>query len=261
MDAILAIARERGLMVVEDAAQSIDSRYHGRALGSLGDLGAFSFHETKNLMCGEGGALCINNPALVERAEILRDKGTNRQRFLRGMVDKYTWVDVGSSYVPSEICSAFLYAQLEQMEVISNRRRACHEYYSRHLRPLSDAGWLQLPTVPAGCVDNAHLFWIVVRDQTTRDALIDHLKTRGILAVFHYVPLHSSPMGREHSRTAGPLPVTEQMASRLLRLPLFYDLSESQQKEVVDAIGSFFDACRPSSRLSDGLPETRGAGS
>ena len=259
MNAILAIARDRGLMVVEDAAQAVDARYHGQALGSLGDLGTFIFHETKNFMCGEGGALCINNPALVERAEILRDKGTNRQRFLRGVVDRYTWVDVGSSYVPSEICSAFLYAQLEQMDGISTRRRACHEYYARHLRPLSDAGWLQLPTVPSGCVDNAHLFWIVVKDQATRDALIDYLKVRGILAVFHYVPLHASPMGQEHGRTAGPLSVTEQMASRLLRLPLYYDLTESQQGEVVDAIGSFFDACPSSSCLLHGLGEGHGA--
>ena len=249
MQTILELASAHGLMVVEDAAQAVDSRYHGRALGGLGQLGAFSFHETKNFMCGEGGALCVNDPSLVERAEILRDKGTNRQRFLRGMVDKYTWVDVGSSYVPSEISSAFLYAQLEKMDAISSRRRACHQYYRTRLQPLADAGVLQLPAIPADCVDNAHLFWVAVKDQATRDALIEHLKGRGILAVFHYVPLHSSPMGLKTCRVAGPLPVTEDVASRLLRLPLYYDLTELQQQSVVEAVEDFFQRTRQTGKL------------
>jgi len=240
MDAILEIARAHGLLVVEDAAQGVDSRYQGRALGGIGQLGAFSFHETKNFMCGEGGALCVNDPSLVERAEILRDKGTNRQRFLQGMVDKYTWVDVGSSYVPSEVSSAFLYAQLERMDAISARLRASHEFYRTRLRPLQDAGHLQLPSIPAACADNGHLFWVATVDQSTRDALIAHLGTLGILAVFHYVPLHASPMGRKTCRVAGSLSVTEDIASRLLRLPLYYDLTESQQLEVVDAVAGFF---------------------
>jgi dTDP-4-amino-4,6-dideoxygalactose transaminase len=242
MTAIMRIAARHGLFVVEDAAQAVDSRYRGRAAGGIGHLGTFSFHETKNFMCGEGGALCINDPALAERAEILRDKGTNRQRFLNGQVDKYTWVDVGSSYVPSEVCSAFLCAQLEEMERISARRRRCHRFYATRLADLRDRGLLQLPTPPEGCTDNAHMFWIVVRDQGVRDALLAHLKALGILAVFHYVPLHSSPMGRRHCRTAGPLPVTEDISGRLIRLPLYFDLTEPQQEEVVDAIGAFFSA-------------------
>jgi dTDP-4-amino-4,6-dideoxygalactose transaminase len=239
MDTIMRIAAERGLRVIEDAAQAVDSRYRSRAAGSIGHLGAFSFHETKNFMCGEGGALCVNDPALEERAEILRDKGTNRRQFMLGQVDKYTWVDLGSSYVPSEICSAFLHAQLEEVETISARRRGLHAVYRSGLADLCGEGRLQLPAVPDSCVDNAHLFWIAVQDRATRDALLAHLRSKGILAVFHYIPLHDSPMGRKLCRMAGPLPVTEEMAGRLLRLPMYFELTEPQQQEVIGEIRVF----------------------
>lgn len=239
MDTIMQVAAAHDLKVIEDAAQAVDSWYRGRAAGSIGDLGSFSFHETKNVMCGEGGALCVNAPTLVQRAEILRDKGTNRKQFIRGEVGKYTWVDLGSSYVPSEICSAFLHAQLEAIETISARRRALHASYRSGFADLCDDGQLQLPTVPAGCVDNGHLFWIALRDRATRDALIAHLGSKGILAVFHYVPLHDSPMGGKLCRATGPLPVTQEMSGRLLRLPMFFELTVSQQQEVIDEVRLF----------------------
>lgn len=239
MDRLKAIAELHDLSLVEDAAQAVGSSYRGRALGSIGHLAAFSFHETKNLICGEGGALCINDPVFVERAEILRDKGTNRQNFLRGMVDKYTWVDVGSSYVPSEICSAFLYAQLEMMDAITARRRSRYDWYRAALVPLEAEGLVRLPRIPDVCGGNAHLFWIVVHDSETRDDLIAHLKSRGILAVFHYVPLHTSPMGEQMGYRRGDLPVTEDLADRLLRLPLYFEITEEQQQRVVEEIGSF----------------------
>jgi dTDP-4-amino-4,6-dideoxygalactose transaminase len=240
MDRIMAIARKHNLMVVEDAAQAVNASYHSRALGSIGHLGAYSFHETKNFICGEGGALCLNTPELVDRAEIVRDKGTNRRQFLRGEVDKYTWVDVGSSYVPSEICSAFLYAQLEMMDEINERRRAHYQFYSRQLSPLEADGFLRLPQIPQECESNAHLFWIILPDATTRNALLAHLNDRGIGAVFHYVPLHSSPMGRSFGYKTGDLPITEDLSSRLLRLPVYFDISEAEQNSVVTAITGFW---------------------
>ncbi len=245
MDAITSIADAYGLKVVEDAAQGVDASYKGRALGSIGQMGAYSFHETKNFICGEGGALCLNDPELVERAEILRDKGTNRQQFLRGMVDKYTWVDVGSSNVPSEIASAFLYAQLEMMGPISERRRGVYGYYLEHLEHLRAAGLLGLPHVPAHCRGNTHLFYVLLRDRRTRDDLLAFLRARGIEAVFHYVPLHTSPMGAKLGYAPGDLPVTEDMAGRLLRLPVFQEITEEAQASVVEAIGAYFDWGQP----------------
>jgi dTDP-4-amino-4,6-dideoxygalactose transaminase len=239
MDTIGEIAERHRLMVVEDAAQAVDASYRGRPLGSLGHMAAFSFHETKNVICGQGGALCLNDPTLVERAEILRDRGTNRQKFLRGMVDKYTWVDVGSAYAPSEICSAFLYAQLEMMDTISARRRSRYLCYLTHLAPLEARGLLRLPATPVGCQSNAHMFWIILRDQQARDALLEYLKSQGILAVFHYVPLHSSPMGKTFGYQPSDLPVTDDVSGRLLRLPLYHELTDEHLQRVVDHVVSF----------------------
>ena len=235
MDRIMAIARGNNLKVVEDAAQGVNSWYNGRALGSIGDLGCYSFHETKNYICGEGGALCINNPDMIERAEIIRDKGTNRQRFFRGEVDKYTWVDVGSSYVPSEICSAFLYAQLEEMDRISLRRREIYQNYRRALKPLEAEGLLRLPVIPEDCDSNYHMFYVVVPTPEIRDQVLDRMRKAGIRAVFHYVPLHSSPKGRE---ICGEqlLPFTEDLSPRLLRMPFYHELNAAEQSIAIDVL-------------------------
>jgi dTDP-4-amino-4,6-dideoxygalactose transaminase len=235
MDRIMAIARGHNLKVVEDAAQGVNSWYNGRALGSIGDLGCYSFHETKNYICGEGGALCINNPEMIERAEIIRDKGTNRQRFFRGEVDKYTWVDVGSSYVPSEICSAFLYAQLEEMDRISERRREIYQRYRRGLKPIEAEGLLRLPVIPEDCESNFHLFYVLMPTAVQRDLVLDRMRTRQIRAVFHYVPLHNSPKGRELVGDLS-LAVTEDLSARLIRLPFFHDLHQDEQQRVVDLL-------------------------
>jgi dTDP-4-amino-4,6-dideoxygalactose transaminase len=240
MNRILAIARKHNLLVVEDAAQGVNSFYAGKALGSIGDLGAYSFHETKNYIAGEGGALCINRPDLLERAEIIRDKGTNRQKFFRGLVDKYTWVDVGSSYVPSEIVGAFLFGQLEMMGAISDRRRAIYQYYRRQLKPLETEGLLQLPHTPEDCSANYHMFYVLTKDGPTRDALMEHLHKNGIGAVFHYVPLHSSPMGRRLGGNARELPITDSVSARLVRLPFFYTITDEEQAEVVRQIAAFY---------------------
>jgi dTDP-4-amino-4,6-dideoxygalactose transaminase len=242
MDRIMTIARKYGLKVVEDAAQGVNAFYDGRALGSIGDLGTYSFHETKNFICGEGGALCINDPSLVERAEIIRDKGTNRKQFFRDQVDKYTWVDVGSSYVPSELCSAFLFAQLELMDEITQRRRACYLNYRRRLNPLEAEGLVGLPRITEDCESNYHLFYLILPDRATRDGLMAHLQSHGILAVFHYIPLHSSPMGKSMGYREGDLPVTESLSGRLLRLPLYYDLTEEDQMRVINEIRSYLHA-------------------
>lgn len=234
MDAIMAIAQRYGLLVIEDAAQGIMSSYRGRPLGSIGHFGALSFHETKNIISGEGGALLINDPVFVERAEIIREKGTNRSKFFRGEVDKYTWVDIGSSYLPSELVAAFLLAQMEEADAISGRRLTLWEYYHQHFAGLEDAGLLRRPQVPADCLHNAHMYYIVLPDRSVRTRLIDSLKGRGIHSVFHYVPLHSSPMGRQVGRTAGPMDTTDAMSERLLRLPLW--IGEEFAPEVVDAV-------------------------
>jgi dTDP-4-amino-4,6-dideoxygalactose transaminase len=242
MDRIMAVAKGYRLRVVEDAAQAVNARFDNQPLGSFGDLGTYSFHETKNYICGEGGALCVNNPDFVERAEIIRDKGTNRKQFLRGQVDKYTWVDVGSSYVPSEICSAFLYAQLEMLDSISQRRQELYHCYHRHLRPLAAEGLLELPHVPENCESNYHLFYILLPTAALRDGLMAHLRQKGILAVFHYIPLHSSPMGKKFGYQESDLPVTEDISRRLLRLPLFYTITEHEQLRVAHEVKSYLEA-------------------
>jgi dTDP-4-amino-4,6-dideoxygalactose transaminase len=241
MDRIGTIAQKYNLRVIEDAAQGVNASFNGKALGSIGDIGAYSFHETKNYICGEGGALCLNDPALIERAEIIRDKGTNRKQFFRGQVDKYTWVDVGSSYVPSEICSAFLYAQLEMLEPISDRRRKIYQAYRQLLKPLAARGLLRLPHIPEDCESNYHMFYILLDDRQTRDGLMAHLNREGIHAVFHYVPLHSSPMGQTFGYREGDLPVTEELSGRLLRLPLFYEITEEEQQRVVGQVRAYLE--------------------
>lgn len=239
MDRIMQIAEEHNLLVVEDAAQGVNAFYKDRALGSIGHLGAYSFHETKNYICGEGGALCINSPEMVERAEIIRDKGTNRQQFFRGTVNKYTWVDVGSSYVPSEVSSAFLFAQLELLDEITTRRRALYETYDEHLAPLCETVRLQLPAPPPECGTNYHLFYAIIATEELRDQLIAHLESKGCQALFHYVPLHASPMGAKLGYEKGCLPITEELSARLLRLPIYYELSQEDQLRVIAQFKSF----------------------
>ena len=228
MDVIMAIARKHNLLVIEDAAQGIMSTYKGRPLGSIGHLGALSFHETKNIISGEGGALLVNDPALAERAEIIREKGTNRSQFFRGQVDKYTWVDVGSSYLPSELIAAFLWAQMEEAEEITRRRLALWGVYHQWLEGLEKAGKLRRPIIPKECVQNAHMYYILLPDLDRRTALITELKRHDIHPVFHYVPLHSSPTGIKHGRAHGDLKVTQELSDRLLRLPLWLGLEQHQ---------------------------------
>jgi dTDP-4-amino-4,6-dideoxygalactose transaminase len=239
MDRILSIADKHHLVVVEDAAQGVNAFYRGNALGSIGDLGCYSFHETKNFISGEGGAICVNRPDLIERAEILRDKGTNRQKYFRGQVDKYTWVDIGSAYVPCELIGAFLYGQLEMMQTISDRRRQIYEYYQQSFEPLAAEGLLRLPYVPPECTTNFHLFYLLTRDAATRDGLLAHLNSRGIGAVFHYVPLHSSPMGRKLRCDSRELPVTDSVSARLIRLPFYYTITQDEQAEVVREVTDY----------------------
>ncbi len=240
MDAICELAERHRLLVIEDAAHGVDASYRGRELGSIGHLGIYSFHETKNIVCGEGGALCVNDARFAERAEIIRDKGTDRQQFLRGAVDKYTWVDHGSSYATAEILCAFLCAQLEDAERLTSHRRASVDQYRSLLAPIAATQRIELPTVPSSCRGNGHAFFLRLESRATRDALMDHLRSEGIGAVFHYIPLHSSPMGRKVARAHGELRVTDSAAGRLLRLPLFPGLEPQQIVRVVDEIGRFF---------------------
>jgi dTDP-4-amino-4,6-dideoxygalactose transaminase len=232
MEPIMALARDAGLLVIEDAAQALLSTWRGRPLGSIGALGALSFHETKNVTAGEGGALLINDPRLVERAEVVREKGTDRSRFFRGEVDKYTWVDVGSSYLPSELTAAFLFAQLEHAEEISALRAAVWRAYDRALEPLERAGLLRRQREQG----NAHIYFVLLPSLAARTRLIADLDLRGVSAAFHYVPLHSSPAGLRYGRAAGPLPVTDDISARLLRLPLWADMTEQDVAFVVAAI-------------------------
>ncbi len=240
MDTIMAIASKHNLLVVEDAAQAVNSRFRGRACGSMGHLAAYSFHSTKDYTCGEGGALCINSPAMERRAEVLREKGTDRARFLRGEVDKYTWVDVGSSYLPSELTSAYLLAQLEAMERIRSGRQAVYNRYLRLLAPLEQRGVLRLPKIPAECEGNHHLFYILLQDEATRNHLLTHLTRSGIGAAFHFVPLHLSPMGRQFGYSEGDLPLTEDLSRSLLRLPLYPALTAKQQRIIAGSLTEFF---------------------
>ena len=240
MDAIMAIARRHGLKVVEDAAQGVMSSYKGRALGSIGDLGAYSFHETKNVISGEGGSLLVNDPELALRAEIIREKGTDRSRFFRGEVDKYTWQEVGSSFLPGELIAAFLWAQLEEAERITNDRLASWARYHELLEPLEAKGFLRRPVVPEGCQHNAHMYYVLLAAGVDRQGVLDQLKRNGIYSVFHYVPLHSSPAGLRYGRAHGSLEITNRQAERLVRLPLWVGLSESQQCHVVNGFRTEF---------------------
>jgi dTDP-4-amino-4,6-dideoxygalactose transaminase len=217
----------------------VNAFYNDLPLGAIGHLGTYSFHDTKNYICGEGGALLVNSPEMVERAEVIREKGTNRSQFFRGEVDKYTWVDVGSSYLPSEIACAFLYAQLEAMDTITERRKRVYEFYGHHLSPLEERGLLRLPSVPRECRINYHLFYILLNEPKTRDGLMAHLKENGIQAVFHYVPLHTSPMGKRLGYRDGELPLTEDLSARLLRLPFYNDITEEEQSRVVEQIATY----------------------
>ncbi len=240
MDTIMAIAHKHGLKVVEDAAQGVMSQYKGRYLGTIGDFGCYSFHETKNYSMGEGGAVLINDPAYIERAEILREKGTNRSKFFRGEVDKYTWVDFGDSFLPSELNAAYLWAQLEQADKINNDRLGSWNLYYKLLKPLADAGKIELPTVPEGCIHNAHIFYIKCKDLAERTELIKHLKECGIMAVFHYVPLHSAPAGLKFGRFSGEDRFTTTESDRLLRLPMYYGLEEKNVASICKTIIEFY---------------------
>lgn len=235
MDEIMKIAGRYNLLVIEDAAQGIMAGYRDRALGSIGHFGALSFHETKNIISGEGGALLINDPRFAERAEIIREKGTNRSLFFRGQVEKYTWVDVGSSFLPGEIIAAFLWAQMEEAEMISARRLAIWDRYHEGLKELEERGRLRRPVISPDCRHNAHMYYLILRDLTDRTLFIDAMKAAGVSCVFHYVPLHSSPKGQDVARTQGSLDVTSDLAERLVRLPLWLGI-EPYLDRVIDLI-------------------------
>jgi dTDP-4-amino-4,6-dideoxygalactose transaminase len=235
MDRIMQIARDHGLLVIEDAAQGTLATYKGRALGTIGHLGALSFHETKNIISGEGGALLVNDARLAERAEIVREKGTNRTRFLRGELDKYTWVDIGSSYLPGEIIAAFLWAQMEEADAIIARRLALWSSYHQAFAALEDSGRARRPIVPVECRHNGHMYYLILPSAQRRSAFIAQLKAQGIQAVFHYVPLHTSPMGKKVGRAAGALPNTAGLSERLVRLPFWLGL-EAEFDAVLERI-------------------------
>lgn len=241
MDTIMDIARRHSIKVVEDAAQGIMSTYKGRHLGSIGDFGCYSFHETKNISMGEGGALLIKNPDDIEKAEIIREKGTNRSKFFRGEIDKYTWVAPGSSYLPSELNAAFLYAQMEKSQnIYDDRMRSWNRYYEM-LKPLSDEGKIELPQIPRECIHNAHMFYIKVKDLSERTRMLKHLKSNGINAVFHYVPLHSAPAGSDYGRFHGEDRFTTKESERLLRLPMYYGLNNEGVEFVATKVRAFYE--------------------
>lgn len=240
MDRIMEIARKYGLAVIEDAAQGIMSSYKGKALGTIGNFGCFSFHETKNYSMGEGGALLIRDPKDVEEAEIIREKGTNRSKYYRGQVDKYTWINYGSSYLPSDMNAAYLYAQLETAEEINDARLAAWNRYYENLKPLAEEGRIELPTVPEGCVHNGHMFYIKAAEIGERTALIDYLKEKGVHAVFHYIPLHTAPAGLKFARFHGEDRYTTKESERLLRLPMYYGLSQEQVDYICACVKQFY---------------------
>lgn len=240
MDKIMDIAKRHNLLVVEDAAQAVMSSYKGKALGTIGDYGCFSFHETKNYSMGEGGAILINDEENIVRAEIIREKGTNRSVFLRGQVDKYTWVDIGSSYLQSELNCAYLYAQIENPNIINDDRLASWDKYYEALKPLADAGKIELPVIPEGCVHNAHMFFIKAKDLAERTKLIAHLKQNDVGAVFHYIPLHSAPAGEMFGRFDGADEYTTKESERLLRLPMYYGLTNEDINTTVKAVFDFY---------------------
>jgi dTDP-4-amino-4,6-dideoxygalactose transaminase len=239
MDQLAQVAREHNLILVEDAAQALGSTYKGRPAGSLGDLAAFSFHETKNVISGEGGALTINNPDLIERAEIIREKGTDRSRFLRGQVDKYTWVDLGSSYLPGELIASYLYAQLEVEEAIRRRRLSLFNRYMEALAPLAEKGVAALPVVPDLTTGNGHMFYLMMPDRVVRDHFIAAMKEAGVATPFHYVPLHSAPAGKRFGCAAGSMAQTDRISDCLVRLPMFFDLA-SGIEDVIDITQAYF---------------------
>jgi dTDP-4-amino-4,6-dideoxygalactose transaminase len=239
MDSICAIAQRHGVRVIEDNAHGLFARYKGKYTGTLGSVATQSFHETKNFTCGEGGALVVNDPNLIERALIIREKGTNRAQFFRGQVDKYTWVNLGSSYLPSDLLAAFLFAQLEARDQIQKKRQRIWEYYLAHLQDWAQEDDAKLPFVPEECEQVHHMFYLILPSLAYRQALISHLKARGILSVFHYVPLHLSEMGRQVSAGEADCPVTEDVSDRLLRLPFYNDLTEAELSQVIDGVTGF----------------------
>jgi TDP-4-keto-6-deoxy-D-glucose transaminase len=240
MDTIMDIAEKYNLKVVEDAAQGVSSYYKGKALGSIGDFGCYSFHETKNYSMGEGGAILIKDENLIEKAEIIREKGTNRAKFFRGQIDKYTWVDFGSSYLPSDMNAAYLWAQLELEQTINSNRLATWNEYYEAFSPLAEKGLVTLPTVPEGCTHNAHMFYLKCKDLQERTAFISYLKSKDILAVFHYIPLHSAPAGKTYGRFSGEDVYTTKESERLVRLPLYYGITDEDRKAVIDAVYDFY---------------------
>ena len=240
MDTIMEIARKYNLVVIEDAAQGVMSTYKGRALGTIGDFGCYSFHETKNYSMGEGGALVINNPEYNERAEILREKGTNRSKFFRGQVDKYTWVDFGDSYLPSELNAAYLWAQLCAADEINENRMASWNQYYQELKGLEESGRIELPVIPEGCVHNAHMFYIKCRDLEERTSFISYMKEEGILTVFHYIPLHSAPAGLKYGRFSGKDLYTTKESERLVRLPMYYGLEQEKIEFICEKIRNLY---------------------
>lgn len=244
MDQIMDIAKRHNLMVVEDAAQGFGSYYHGKPLGTIGDFGCFSFHETKNYSMGEGGAILFDKDEYLEKAEILREKGTNRSKFFRGQIDKYTWQDYGSSYLPSDMNAAYLWAQLENYQRIYDARMHCYDYYHQALTPLKEQGLLELPVVPDGCLHNAHMYFVKCKNLTQRSDFITYLKERGITTAFHYVPLHSAPAGKKYGYFHGEDIYTTKESERLVRLPMYYGLTESDQEYVVQTIYDYFQLNR-----------------
>lgn len=236
MDEILKIASENNLLVIEDAAQGVNSMYRNKYLGTIGTIGCYSFHETKNYVCGEGGAILLNDSDLIERAEIIREKGTNRSKFFRGEIDKYTWVDVGSSYIGSDLLAAYLWAQFEMLEEIQSRRKHIFKAYYQGLEPLEEQGLLRLPRIPDYCSPNYHMFYILMPDECARNQMMEYLKQEKINATFHYIPLHLSPMGQSMGYKEGDFPITESLASRIIRLPFYYDLSDKDISRVISTI-------------------------
>ena len=242
MDKIMEIAKKYNLLVIEDAAQAFDSFYKGKALGTIGDMGCFSFHETKNIMSGEGGLFITNNKEFAEKAEIIREKGTNRSRFFRGQVDKYTWVDKGSSYLPSDIIAAYLYSVLERSTDIQNKRKDIWNKYNESFKDLEKKGYIRCPIIPEECTNNAHMFYFILDSLETRTNFITYLKNNDIYAPFHYVPLHSSPAGIKYCKTATDMTITNRISETLVRLPLYYDLTLEDQDKVINSVIKFFSS-------------------
>lgn len=239
MDEIIKIAKKHDLFVFEDSAQGFYSKYKGHNLGTIGDLGTYSFHETKNVISGEGGCLILNNEKLIERAEIIREKGTNRSKFFRGQVDKYTWVDVGSSYLPSDIIAAYLYAQLENAEIITQKRLNIWNKYHEFFKKYEDQGIIKRPIIPEDCEHNAHMYYVLFNDLQTRTAFIEFLNKHDIMSVFHYIPLHSAPAGKKYGKTPFEMPVTDFVSDTLVRLPLYYELNDSDLEKIFKVLAIF----------------------